>query len=74
MVGHYWLRKPELAPNGGDRRRDSPDALSTSRPLPRGVHGGSIRPPTARQVYRQYCASASAGRPLGPMFVADAAG
>src|SRR5271166_2113684 len=45
MVGHYWLRAPDLAPTpaiAAEIRKTVADVKT----LAAGVHGGTIRPPT----------------------------
>ena len=72
MVGHYWLRAPDLAP--------SPEIATEIRKMvvdvetfAAGVHGGTIRPPTAAQ-FTRVLSIGIGGSALGPMFVADALG
>ena len=73
MVGHYWLRAPDLAPTAGDRRRDSQD-----RRRHQGVR--RRRPRRADQAAEgatgspACCRIGIGGSALGPMFVADALG
>jgi glucose-6-phosphate isomerase len=72
MVGHYWLRAPQLTPRpefAGEIRNtiDSVKAFATK------VHSGSIRPSTAPRFTRVLVIGIG-GSALGPMFVADALG
>src|SRR6478609_9216953 len=72
MVGHYWLRAPELAPTpeiAGEIRKTVADVKSFAA----GVHGGTIRPPTAPR-FTRVLSIGIGGSALGPMFVADALG
>jgi glucose-6-phosphate isomerase len=72
MVGHYWLRKPELAPTpeiAAEIRKTVADIKSFAA----GVHAGSIRPPKAAKYTGVLCVGIG-GSALGPMFVADALG
>lgn len=72
MVGHYWLRAPELAPTaeiGAEIRR----TLDSVRSLAAGVHSGTLRPPKAA-AFKQLLLVGIGGSALGPMFVADALG
>lgn len=72
MVGHYWLRAPELAPTpelSGEIR----DTLGAVKAFASGVHGGSIKPPTAAR-FTRVVSIGIGGSALGPEFVADALG
>jgi len=72
MVGHYWLRAPDLAPTreiAAEIRKTVADIKSFAA----GVHGGQIRPPTAPKYTGVLCIGIG-GSALGPMFVADALG
>lgn len=72
MVGHYWLRNPDLAPTpeiAGEIRRTITDIKAFAA----SVHAGQIKPPTAPQYTRILCIGIG-GSALGPMFVADALG
>src|SRR5437588_1521541 len=72
MVGHYWLRAPELAP--------SPEIASAIRKsvadikaITTAVHSGTIRPAGASR-FTRVLSIGIGGSALGPMFVADALG
>ncbi len=70
MVGHYWLRTPELAPKpeiAAEIRKTLQDLKSFAA----RVHSGSIRPPSAPRFTRVLVVGIG-GSALGPMFVADA--
>jgi glucose-6-phosphate isomerase len=72
MVGHYWLRAPDLAPTPGiaaEIRR----TLQEVKSFAAGVHGGTVPPPNAARFTRVLCIGIG-GSALGPMFVADALG
>jgi glucose-6-phosphate isomerase len=72
MVGHYWLRNPELAPTpeiANEIRRTIADIHAFAA----GVHGGQVRPPAAACFTGVLCIGIG-GSALGPMFVADALG
>ncbi len=72
MVGHYWLRAPDLAPSpkiAGEIRKTAADIKSFAA----AVHAGTIRPPTSPRFVRVLCIGIG-GSALGPMFVADALG
>src|SRR6185312_14583479 len=44
MVGHYWLRAPELAPTP-ELAKEIRDTLAAIKKFAAAVHGGSIKPP-----------------------------
>jgi len=72
MVGHYWLRSPELAPTkeiAAEIRKTVADIKSFAA----NVHGGSVRPPKAPK-FTRLLSIGIGGSALGPMFVADALG
>lgn len=72
MVGHYWLRTPDLAPTRqiADEIRG---AVDTIRDFAAGVHAGTIHPPGEPR-FTQVLSIGIGGSALGPMFVADALG
>ncbi len=72
MVGHYWLRNPDLAPTpeiAAEIRKTVADVKAFAA----GVHDGQTRPPTATRFTGVLCVGIG-GSALGPMFVADALG
>jgi glucose-6-phosphate isomerase len=72
MVGHYWLRNPDLAPTpaiAAEIRKTVADVQAFAA----DVHGGRIRPLTADRFTGALCIGIG-GSALGPMFVADALG
>jgi glucose-6-phosphate isomerase len=72
MVGHYWLRNPDMAPTkeiAAEIRKTIADVNAFAA----GVHGGEIRPPAAPKYTGVLCVGIG-GSALGPMFVADALG
>jgi glucose-6-phosphate isomerase len=72
MVGHYWLRAPDLAPTreiANTIRKTTRDVKSFAA----GVHSGEIRPPAAAR-FASVLSIGIGGSALGPMFVADALG
>jgi glucose-6-phosphate isomerase len=72
MVGHYWLRAPELAPTpeiAAEIRKTVADVKAFAA----GVHGGTIQPPSAAR-FSRVLSIGIGGSALGPMFVADALG
>ena len=72
MVGHYWLRAPELAPHpeitGAIR-----ETLTRILSFADGVHRGRIRP-DAGERFTDVLTIGIGGSALGPQFVADALG
>jgi len=72
MVGHYWLRAPERAPNpeitGAIR-----ETLTRILDFADGVHRGRIRPEVGER-FTDVLTIGIGGSALGPQFVADALG
>jgi glucose-6-phosphate isomerase len=72
MVGHYWLRAPDLAPTpeiAAEIRKTVADVKTFAA----AVHGDTIRPPAAAR-FTRVLSIGIGGSALGPMFVADALG
>jgi glucose-6-phosphate isomerase len=72
MVGHYWLRAPDLAPSAeiaAEIRRTVDDVKSFARK----IHDGAIRPTKAAR-FDRVLSIGIGGSSLGPMLVADALG
>ena len=72
MVGHYWLRAPELAPNpviAEEIRR----TLAAVKSFAEKVHSGEIKTPRTGR-FTHVLSIGIGGSALGPMFVADALG
>src|SRR3712207_2049188 len=63
MVGHYWLRAPELAPNE-QLRADITETNARIKQFVAGVH--------AENRFRNLLLIGIGGSALGPQFVADA--
>lgn len=72
MVGHYWLRAPELAPAESitEEVRSTLDRIES---FVADVHAGKIRP-TDRERFESLLVIGIGGSALGPQFVADALG
>jgi glucose-6-phosphate isomerase len=72
MVGHYWLRAPELAPKP-ELAKEIKDTLKAIKSFADDVHSAKIKPPTAAQ-FSHVLSIGIGGSALGPEFVADALG
>jgi len=72
MVGHYWLRAPDLAPSP-EIAAEIRKTVADIKKFAADVHAGSIRPPTVSRFSRVLSVGIG-GSALGPMFVADALG
>jgi glucose-6-phosphate isomerase len=70
MVGHYWLRNPDLAPTPeiGQGIRTTLDAIEA---FAQKVHSGAIRPPSASR-FTDILSIGIGGSALGPQFVTEA--
>jgi glucose-6-phosphate isomerase len=72
MVGHYWLRAPERAPEPGLTKAVQ-DTVSAVRSFADDVHAGRVKPPKANRFTRLLLVGIG-GSALGPQLVADALG
>ena len=72
MVGHYWLRTPELAPRP-ELTREITQSVAAIREFAAAVHAGRITTP-AGTPFTGVLSIGIGGSALGPMFVADALG
>jgi glucose-6-phosphate isomerase len=70
MVGHYWLRAPELAPLP-ELSQDIVDTLSQIETFTAQIHSGVIKPPTANR-FTHLLSVGIGGSALGPQFVSQA--
>ncbi|MGJ3246627.1 MAG: glucose-6-phosphate isomerase [Elainellaceae cyanobacterium] len=70
MVGHYWLRDPELAPTE-KLKSDIVETLEQIHSFTQKIHNGEIRPPQA-QKFTDILSIGIGGSALGPQFVAEA--
>ncbi|MGK7908917.1 MAG: glucose-6-phosphate isomerase [Synechococcus sp.] len=70
MVGHYWLRTPELAPSP-ELSTAIAEAFDLIEDFARKVHSGEIHPPEAPK-FTDLLAIGIGGSALGPQFVASA--
>lgn len=72
MVGHYWLRDPDLAPTP-ELKQDIISTLQQIHTFARQVHNGEIHPPDAPK-FTDVLSVGIGGSALGPQFVAEALG
>lgn len=70
MVGHYWLRDPDLAPTL-ELKSEIESTLKKIETFVSGVHDGSIQPPVAPK-FTDIVSIGIGGSALGPEFVAQA--
>ncbi len=71
MVGHYWLRDPERAPNP-EIKTEIQQTLASIKSFAADVHAGKVR--GARRAFEHLLLVGIGGSALGPQFVADALG
>jgi glucose-6-phosphate isomerase len=72
MVGHYWLRAPELAPTM-EITNEIRQTVTAIKSFAADVHSGKIKPSKAAK-FTQALSIGIGGSALGPEFVADALG
>ncbi|WP_204102828.1 MULTISPECIES: glucose-6-phosphate isomerase [Spirulina sp. CCY15215] len=70
MVGHYWLRNPDLAPTLA-LKREIVDTLEQVKTFASKVHSGEIHPPQEAK-FTDILSIGIGGSALGPQFVAEA--
>jgi glucose-6-phosphate isomerase len=70
MVGHYWLRAPELAPNR-EITRDIQKTLQAVKDFSKKVHAGKLRSQKGKLFSRMLIIGIG-GSALGPQFVSNA--
>ena len=70
MVGHYWLRAPQLAPTK-EIALEIANTVESIKKFAADVHAGKIKPPSSAR-FTQVLAIGIGGSALGPMFVSDA--
>lgn len=70
MVGHYWLRDPDLAPTP-ELKQDIIQTLDQIEVFTKKVHTGAIHPPQAPR-FTDILSIGIGGSALGPEFVAEA--
>src|ERR1700737_997640 len=72
MVGHYWLRAPELAPNS-EVRAEVEDTNEAIYEFVRKIDSGEIKTENG-SLFTNVLVIGIGGSALGPQFVADALG
>lgn len=72
MVGHYWLRAPQLAPTA-ELRSVIESTKQAIKAFAADVHAGKVKPPSAGK-FTRVLSIGIGGSALGPMFVSDALG
>jgi glucose-6-phosphate isomerase len=72
MVGHYWLRAPELAPEGSISEEITA-TLASVKAFAASVHAGNIAAPDGDRFTRLLIIGIG-GSALGPQFLADSLG
>src|SRR6266849_4184016 len=72
MVGHYWLRAPDLAPSPAIAA-EIRNTLAEVKRFAGAVHDGTIQSPSGVR-FTHVLSIGIGGSALGPMFVADALG
>jgi glucose-6-phosphate isomerase len=72
MVGHYWLRAPEMAPTS-EIKNEITETIAAIKAIAADVHAGKIKPQKASK-FTQILSIGIGGSALGPEFVADALG
>src|SRR5690606_38917510 len=70
MVGHYWLRSPELSPNK-ETEQAIRDSISEIRTFAGKIHSGEIRPEKGGR-FENVLLVGIGGSALGPQLVSDA--
>ncbi len=70
MVGHYWLRHPDLAPTP-ELKREILETLEQIEIFAAKIHRGEIHPPGAEK-FTDILSIGIGGSALGPQFVAQA--
>src|SRR5437660_1327105 len=72
MVGHYWLRKPTLAPND-ELRADIENTNALIKKFAADVHSGKLKGGRGEK-FQHVLSIGIGGSALGPQFIADALG
>lgn len=69
MVGHYWLRNPDLAPNA-ELKAEITQTLEKIKTFTAQIHTGYIHPPQAAR-FTDVISIGIGGSALGPQFVSQ---
>ncbi|MDB4265336.1 glucose-6-phosphate isomerase [bacterium] len=72
MVGHYWLRNPDLAPND-EIRKQITEPIAAIKEFASMIPTGEIAPPSGG-VFKNILIIGIGGSALGPQFINDALG
>jgi glucose-6-phosphate isomerase len=72
MVGHYWLRKPELAPSD-ELRKQITEPLAALKNFAAKVHSGEIKAPGGSH-FQNLLIIGIGGSALGPQLIEEALG
>ena len=72
MVGHYWLRNPELAPND-KLRQEVTEPLAELKSFAAKVHAGEVKAPGGSH-FQNLLIIGIGGSALGPQFIEEALG
>ena len=72
MVGHYWLRNPELAPND-QLRKEITEPLVALKQFANRVHAGEVKAPGGSH-FQNILIIGIGGSALGPQFIEEALG
>lgn len=70
MVGHYWLRNPELAPNE-EIKAQITEPLAALKEFAKKVHTGEVAPPVGGK-FTKLLIIGIGGSALGPQLIEDA--
>jgi glucose-6-phosphate isomerase len=70
MVGHYWLRNPDIAPSS-DIKNSIINDICAVEAFAAQIHSGEIRPPEAPK-FEHVLSVGIGGSALGPQFIAEA--
>jgi glucose-6-phosphate isomerase len=70
MVGHYWLRNPDIAPNQ-EIKQEINSALAEIKEFSQKIHSGKITTPDG-QKFTDLLSIGIGGSALGPQFVSQA--
>ncbi|MGC1309482.1 MAG: glucose-6-phosphate isomerase [Phormidesmis sp.] len=70
MVGHYWLRSPDLAPSD-ELKKDVTETLAAVKDFAAKVRSGHIKPPNESR-FTDILSVGIGGSALGPQFVSKA--